>query len=246
MRKILITDDNRAFAENLAEILEDVGHQAVIADSGAEALRLAQATRFDVLLSDMRMPEMGGAELVHRVRRVDPGLPAIVITAYTYDNELMQARQEGLLGILPKPAPLPMLLELLSVARRSGLVALVEDNVKLSDNLTEILRQRGFAAVTIASVMETERLGEISPFTALVDLNLPDGSEGQVMRKLAVKFPGLPMLVVTGHPDISPPVEHKGYFTKPFNTERLLAAIETIYQGQGLERREGVQRVAKG
>lgn len=231
MRKILITDDNRAFAENLAEILEDAGHQAVIANSGAEALRLAKATCFDALLSDMRMPEMGGAELVHRVRRMDPGLPAIVITAYTYDNELLRARQEGLLGILPKPVPIAVLLELLLVARRSGLVALIEDDLKMSDNLTEILRLRGFAAVTAASVLETERLGDVSPFAALVDLHLPDGPDGEAMRKLASKFPGLPMLVVTGHLDVAPPVEHKGYFTKPFDTAALLAAIEKLHQG---------------
>ena len=96
MAKILITDDNRPFADNLGEILEDVGHTVVIAESGEAALSHVQQTRFDVLLSDMRMPEMGGAELVHRVRRLDPGLPAIVVTAFTNDNDLATARAEGL------------------------------------------------------------------------------------------------------------------------------------------------------
>src|SRR3569832_1474119 len=163
MRKILITDDNRAFAENLAEILEDAGYEPTIADSGAEALELARATRFDVLLSDMRMPNMGGAELVHRVRRMDPGLPAIVITAYSYDNDLALARQEGLLAILSMPVPVAPLLELRGVARRDGLVAIVEDDPTLSDNLTELLRSHGYGAVTAASVTETERLGDVAP-----------------------------------------------------------------------------------
>lgn len=230
MRKVLITDDNRAFAENLAEILEDAGFQAVIANSGPAALREVASTRFDLLLSDMRMPEMGGAELVHQVRRVDPGLPAVVITAYTYDNELMRARQEGLLGILPKPVPMPMLLEFLAVARRGGLVVLLEDEVHLSDNLTEILRARGFTAVTAASVIETERLGEVAPFAALVDLRIPGGPDGEAMRRLARRFPGLPMLVVSGHLDVSPPIAHQGFFAKPFDTTSLLDAIERLYQ----------------
>jgi len=232
MRRVLITDDNRAFAENLAEIVEDAGYEAVVADSGAEALRVATATRFDVLLSDMRMPEMGGAEFVHRVRRVDPGLPAIVITAYTYDNDLAQARREGLLGVLPKPVPVPTLLELLSVARRGGLLVLVEDDVSLADNLTELLQTQGFATVTAASALETERLGDISPFAALVDLRTPGDLDGEGMRKLAVRFPGLPMLVVTGHLDIAPPVEYEGYFAKPFDTTNLLAAIEHLYRAR--------------
>lgn len=232
MRKILVTDDNRAFAENLAEILEDAGYEPVIADSGADALRLAAATRFDVLLSDMRMPEMGGAELVHRVRRSDPGLPAIVITAYTYDNDLARARHEGLLAILPKPVPVPTLLELLAVARRDGLVALVEDEPKFSDNLTEVLRLHGFGTVTAASVVETEQLGDVSPCLGLVDMRLPGGPDGEAMRKLAQRFPGLPMLVITGHTQIAPPVPHAGYFVKPLSTESLLDAMERIYRAR--------------
>lgn len=232
MSKVLITDDNRAFAENLAEILEDAGHQAVIANSGSEALRLAAATRFDALLSDMRMPEMGGADLVHHLRRIDPGLPAIVITAYTYDNELARARHEGLLGILPKPVPMQILLELLSVARRGGLVVLVDDDASLSDNLSEILRMHGFAAVTAASVLETEHLGEVAPFAALVDLRMPGSPDGEAMRRLATRFPGLPMLVVTGYRDITPPVVPDGYFHKPFETANLLAAVERLYKAR--------------
>ena len=232
MSKVLITDDNRAFAENLAEILEDAGHQAVIANSGSEALRLAAATRFDALLSDMRMPEMGGAALAHHLRRIDPGLPAIVITAYTYYNELARARHEGLLGILPKPVPMQILLELLAVARRGGLVVLVDDDASLSDNLCEILRMHGFAAVTAASVLETERLGEVAPFAALVDLRMPGSPDGEAMRRLATRFPGLPMLVVTGYRDITPPVVPDGYFHKPFETANLLAAVERLYKAR--------------
>jgi DNA-binding NtrC family response regulator len=178
---------------------------------------------------------MGGAELVHRVRRMDPGLPAIVITAYTYDNELTRARQEGLLAILPKPVPVPILLELLPVARRDGLVAIVEDDPKLSDNLTEVLRVHGFGTVTAASVIETERLGDVSPCLGLVDMRLPGGPDGEAMRKLAKRFPGLPMLVITGHGQITPPLPTAGYFSKPFHTPSLLEAMEQIYQARRRE-----------
>lgn len=232
MRSVLIADDNRAFAENLAEILEDAGYAAVITDTGAEALQLAAARRFDALISDMRMPEMGGAELVHAVRRMDPGLPAIVVTAYTYDNDLARARHAGLLSILPKPVPVPRLLELLSVARRDGLVALVEDEPKLSDNLSEILRMHGYSTVTAASVLETEAFGDVVPCLGLVDLRLPGGPDGEAMRRLAQRFPGLPLLVISGHADIVPPVAHAGFFLKPFNTAALLLTMEKIYNAR--------------
>ncbi|HET9450273.1 MAG TPA: response regulator, partial [Aggregicoccus sp.] len=88
MGRFLLLDDNRAFAENLAEILEDSGHEATVVTSGEEALAAARERRYDALLTDMRMPVMSGAELVHRIRSVDPGLPALVVTAYSGDEDL--------------------------------------------------------------------------------------------------------------------------------------------------------------
>ena len=229
MRRYLIVDDNVAFAENLAEIIADAGGaEAVVVDSGEKALARVHKERFDALVSDMRMPEMNGAELVHLVRRADPDLPAVVVTAYTADNELEAARSEGLMAVLPKPVPVPRLLELVGRARRNGIVALVEDDVALADNLTEALRGSGFAAVTAHSVVETERLG-VRPFAAVVDLRLPGGADGEAMRRLAARFPGLPMLVVTAHTDQPPPVASAAIFAKPFDTSALLAAVERLH-----------------
>lgn len=228
-RRYLIVDDNVAFAENLAEIIADAGAgEAVVTDSGPRALEQAASERFAALITDMRMPVMSGAELVHRIRRVDPELPAIVITAYTADNDLEAARQEGLLGVLPKPVPVPRLLELLRTSRRNGIVALVEDDVQLADNLSEVLRLHGFASVTAHSVTETERLG-VTPFAAVVDLRLPGGSDGEAMRRLAGKFPGLPIVVITAHGGAEPPVPTVAYFEKPFDTAALLSVLERLH-----------------
>ena len=229
MPSYLLVDDNNLFAENLAEIIQDAtGALVDIAAGGPAALQRAAETRYDAIVSDMRMPVMGGAELVHRVRRIDPGVPAVVVTAYTNDDDLEAARHEGLLAVLPKPTPIPQLLELLSVARRDGLVALVEDDRALSDNISEALRSRGFATVTAASVLETERLGDVHPFAALVDLRVPGGPDGQAMERLAEKFPGLPMLVMTGH-DVEPPRPHQALYRKPFNTAEIVAALELLH-----------------
>ncbi len=229
MRSYLVVDDNLDFAENLAEILRDGGDEVVVAEDGREAARAVRARRFDAILTDMRMPLMGGAELVHEIRRVDPGAPALVITAHAGDDALEAARSEGLLAVLGKPVEVPRLLALLAAARRDGLAVVVEDDARLSDNLCEALRSKGFAAVTAASILETERLGPVRPFCALVDLRVPGGPHGEAMRRLAEKFPGMPMIVVTGY-DEPPPLPHEGFFTKPFDTAALLAAVERLHR----------------
>jgi two-component system, response regulator PdtaR len=232
MKKCLIVDDNQAFGENLAEILADAGYEPKVVTGGEAALAQAKQIRYDVLISDMRMPVMSGAELVHRIRAQDPGLPAIVVTAYTNDDDLAAARKEGLLAVFPKPVPLARLVDLVGRARRDGLVAVVEDDPAFSDNLSEALRSRGFAAVTASSVTETERLGDVHPFAALVDLRVPGGPDGEAARRLARKFPGLPVLVITAHLDVAPPAGHVGLFRKPVPTADLLGAVEKLWAAQ--------------
>ena len=228
MRRYLIVDDNRPFAENLAEIVRDVGADVTIAESGVEALEIARKQRFECVISDMRMPFMGGAEVVHRIRRIDPGVAAIVVTAHVGDDDLLAARREGLLAVLPKPVPVDRLMELLGSARREGLAVIIEDDAQLSDNLCEALRGHGFGAVAAASVLETERLGPVRPFVALVDLHVPGGGHGEAMRRLAEKYPGLPLVVVTGYHD-PPPVPYEALFSKPFDTSKLLELVERLH-----------------
>jgi CheY-like chemotaxis protein len=227
-RRYLIVDDNLAFAENLAEILNDEGDEVSLAGTGAEAIKLARGTPFDAVLTDMRMPVMGGAQLVHELRQIDPGVPAVVVTAYIGDHDINYAVREGLLAVLSKPIPIPKLIELLRAARRDGIVVLIEDDRALSDNLSEALRARGLTAVTSSSVLETQRLGPLRPFSAIVDLRVPGGPDGEAMRQLSKRFPGLPIVVITGH-DVSPPSPPHQLFRKPFATEEVMGAIERLY-----------------
>lgn len=230
MRRVLLVDDNKAFAENIAEILRDGGAEVSVANEGPQALEIARQGHFDLLVTDMRMPVMSGAALVHEIRRVDPGVAAVVVTAYTGESDLADARSEGVLAVLPKPVPIPQLEQLVAAARRDGLVALVEDDRELADNLSEALRAKGFTALTARSALEAERLGGVRPFMALVDLKLPDAPRGEIIGRLRALHPGLPMVIVTGHLDAMPPGEKPEHvFIKPFDTAKLLGEIEALH-----------------
>jgi CheY-like chemotaxis protein len=229
MRRYLLLDDNRALAENIAEILRDMGDEASVVTDGQKAVELARSMRFDALLTDMRMPGMSGADAVHHIRRVDPGVAAVVITAYPKENDLETARREGLLAVLPKPVPIPTLMSLLGEARRDGLVALVEDDPSLCDNLTEVLRSRGFSCVTAHSVLDADQLSCVRPFAALVDLRLPGGPDGEALRRLRARFPGLPVFIMTAYPAPDLVEGAAGIFQKPFDTHALLEALEKAH-----------------
>ena len=230
MRSYLLVDDNLAFAENVAEILEDEGAVVAVAGSGEQALALLATRRFDALVTDMKMPSMSGAELVKRVREIEPGLPTLIVSAYTSGDELRAASEQGLLAALSKPVPLKELLHLLECARRDAILVVVEDDVKLADNLAEVLRDHGFSSVTMRSLPETERLQALKPFAALVDLRLPGSADGAALLRMGQLFPSLPRLVMTGFPEAMPASESATpVFAKPFSTGALIQTLERLH-----------------
>jgi CheY-like chemotaxis protein len=230
MRRYLIVDDNRAYAENLAEILQNSGDEVEVAGSGVEALALARVTRFDAVVTDMQMPQMSGGALLQELRRLDPGLAVLVVTAYTRHAELERVKQDGLLAILPKPTPVEHLSRLLERARHGGLLALVQDDLVASESLRETLEEQGFATVTVGSVEELGRLGDLALFTALVDLRTGGGPEGEAVRVLRERFPGLSLILAANGSEARDSGTSLRMLPRPFNPAELLRAVEEIYE----------------
>ncbi|MCA2979667.1 MAG: response regulator [Myxococcaceae bacterium] len=230
-RRYLLIDDNEAFAENLAEILRDTGAEVDVVHDGPAALAAVGGTRYDALVTDMRMPGMSGAEALHEIRRVDPGVPAVLLSAYSHDEHLRMARRDGLLAVLSKLEQLPRLLKILTAARRDGAVLLIEDDVALADNLTEALCERGLTAVSVTRLRD---LGAIAarPFAALVDLKLPDARFGEALAAVTARWPDTPAIVMTAFAHDAPGLGGAECVQKPFDTAALLARLETFYREQ--------------
>jgi DNA-binding NarL/FixJ family response regulator len=104
--RVLIADDQRVVRDGLAllvGLLEDVEVVGAVKD-GAEAVELARALRPDVVLMDLRMPRMEGADATREIRGELPGTQVLVLTTYADDESLFPALQAGARGYLTKDA----------------------------------------------------------------------------------------------------------------------------------------------
>jgi CheY-like chemotaxis protein len=228
-RNYLLIDDNEAFADNLAEILRDCGAEVDVCTEGGAALERVKARRYDAVVTDMKMPGMNGAELLHELRKVDAGVPALLLSAFSHEELLAMARRDGVLAALSKPQQIPDLLRLLGAARRDGAVLLVEDDVALADNLAEALSARGLTAVTAHSARELKRVSA-RPFAVLVDLKLPDAGFGEALEHVRRQWPGVPVVVMTAFANEATLGETAALFQKPFDTAKVLARLEALYE----------------
>lgn len=104
--RVLIADDQRVVREGLTLLIGMVDGVEVVgtASDGVEAIRLAESERPDVVLMDLRMPRMEGAEATQRIREALPDTQVLVLTTYADDDSLFPALQAGARGYLTKDA----------------------------------------------------------------------------------------------------------------------------------------------
>jgi DNA-binding NarL/FixJ family response regulator len=107
MIRVLIVDDHPVVRFGLRTMLESEENISVtgMAGSAKEALLEVQRVRPDVVLMDLRMPEMEGTEAISELRRIQPDIRILVLTNYESDEDILRALQAGAMGYLLKNTP---------------------------------------------------------------------------------------------------------------------------------------------
>jgi two-component system response regulator AtoC len=106
---VLVVDDERELRESLSQILTSLGHNALLAESGEEALRIINERGLDtpasihIMLLDVNMPGMSGLEVLRETRHFDPSITVLIITAHGNIRDAVEAMREGAYNYIEKP-----------------------------------------------------------------------------------------------------------------------------------------------
>jgi len=108
---ILLVDDDEILTEVIREILETAGYQVLTAFNGREALEIYETWRgdIDLVMLDMIMPGMGGADTFGELKKIDPDVTVIIISGYSLPDEVRELLAQGCRGFLQKPFLIPEL-----------------------------------------------------------------------------------------------------------------------------------------
>jgi len=101
--KVLLVDDEQEFTSALSERLEIRGHAVRVADSGEEALEIAEAEPPEVVVLDLKMPGLSGIEVLKRLKSMLPQVPVLLLTGYGSTEEGIKGMQLGAFDYLLKP-----------------------------------------------------------------------------------------------------------------------------------------------
>jgi len=101
--EILLIEDESEASEKLGAVLYAAGHNVNVASSAKEGLKLLKDLKCAVVITELRLPDMGGVELIRAIKNIDAKISAVVITPYLFINSAIEAMENGAFGYITKP-----------------------------------------------------------------------------------------------------------------------------------------------
>jgi len=111
--RLLIVDDEEDFCSNLSDLLGEFGFSTDVAYRAQDALDLAKRNRHRLALLDFVLPCMNGVELFRRLRQIDNGIQAILVTGFASNDTTQAAGAAGMREVVEKPVDFPILLSMI-------------------------------------------------------------------------------------------------------------------------------------
>lgn len=139
MALVLIVDDERGMRDFLKILLEKEGHKVITANRGTKALEILETKDVELVISDIRMPEMSGIELLEIIKEKSPEMPMIMITAFASPDDAVIAMKNGAFDYISKPFNVEEILSVIrsATARNSSKAQAPQ----LSESFPEIIGQ---------------------------------------------------------------------------------------------------------
>ncbi len=132
--KILIIDDEPELLELLQLVIEEkTRHQVVTTTDPLAAPALLEETPFDLVITDLKMPNLGGIELLETIHKIDPGLPVIILTAYGTIESAVEALQKGAFSYVTKPFKIDEIL--INIEKALAFERIKKENINLRREL---------------------------------------------------------------------------------------------------------------
>lgn len=243
--KILVVDDDPHLLTMLVDTLTGIGYQTVAASDGIEALDLLrrdEAGTFDLMITDIKMPNMDGIGLLKRARRYHPELPVLFITGVASEDVIGEASPDGFLAKPFRISRLEELIESALITRRTGkphhpqqprrvLVNVSEEDFR--QTLAEALTFGKFLPFAVNGDEEAFEELERGDFDAMItDIEKDLSTSQTTVNRVRERYPTLPMLAVSS--SYSPEELDKldflsnldGFVQKPFSVARLFEMLD--------------------
>jgi two-component system response regulator HydG len=233
---ILVVDDLRSSRLTLGGILEDEGHNVVLAENGYQAIEAARQLPFDLVFMDIKMPGINGVQTFREVKKTNPQAAVIMMTAYSVEDLVREALEEGAYAVVYKPFDMEHVVSIIESVLRRTLILVVDDYFADRETLKSILEERGYRVFAAESGAETLAQVKEKHFDIVfLDIRLPDIDGARIFEEVKVIDPEAAVIMMTGYSEeelVRRTISHGAYtcIYKPFDVEKILTVVGEISQ----------------
>ena len=179
--RLLVVDDDLESCEVVAEALRAEGYVVATAQGGRTALTLAREQVFDIVMSDIRMPDLDGLALLRGLREASPGVTVILMTAFGTVEAALEAIKEGAYDYVSKPLHLDELL--LTVRRAIEQRRLVRENERFRQTLQDRYQLGSIVGVSPRMLDVFKLIARVAPTRSTVLISGESGTGKEVVAR---------------------------------------------------------------
>ena len=161
-RRILVVDDEQSMRDTLQIMLEQEGYTVDSASGGVKALKMCEQRTYDLVITDLKMPEFDGINLVEAIKSGGYDIPIIIMTAYATKGQAIKALNLGATFFIEKPFKKSELMNFVNSSIK--MEELIQENVKLK---ADIKQSHGLDMI-IGTSKEITKIKEWSVFICLI------------------------------------------------------------------------------
>ena len=175
--RILVVDDEKHICAAIAALVKGEGFKALVAQDGNTALKMIRSEGPDLILVDIRMPEMDGMEVMRQAKDLDPDIPVVIITAYAEIHGAVKAIKAGAHDYLSKPFDNQEVIRVIhrALAERELKRRLKELSSRVNGNIS-LKEMMGPSDMVARMISEVNRVAE-SDFTVVITGETGSGKE---------------------------------------------------------------------
>ncbi|MDX9847225.1 MAG: sigma-54 dependent transcriptional regulator [Tenuifilaceae bacterium] len=178
MSKILIIDDERAIRNSLKEILEYEKHEVDVAEDGESGVEIFQKGAYDVVLCDIKMPQMDGIEVLDKLQDISAETPVIMISGHGNIDTAVEAIKKGAYDFIEKPLDLNRIL--ITIRNATDKTVLIKETKFLKKKVTKTYEIVG-SSKPITRVKEI--IDRVAPTDARVLITGPNGTGKELVAR---------------------------------------------------------------